>query len=216
MTTNQKASLAIVAGTLCGFVTMTLHPTGHDIVQNLAGGGKGSLNVVVHSLALLGQALLLIGTLALTLSFRKERSTAVAAYILFAWASVAIMIAATASGFISGAMLSAAASEQGAARDFARAALHYTGVWNQSFTKLFVSFSSLAIIVWSVAMLREAVLSRSLAIYGLISGLVALALTLSGTLRFNIHGFGAVVLAQGIWLIWMASLLRNRETQTVS
>ncbi|MBA3404213.1 MAG: hypothetical protein H0U13_05895 [Gemmatimonadaceae bacterium] len=112
MTTNQKASLAIIAGTLCGFVTMTLHPTGHDVIQSVTGGGKGSLNVMVHSLALLGQPLIVMGTLALTLQFRTERALAVGAFVFFAWASAAIMIAATASGFIATALLEATVREQ--------------------------------------------------------------------------------------------------------
>ncbi|MEJ7760978.1 MAG: hypothetical protein WKF55_15465 [Gemmatimonadaceae bacterium] len=211
MTTNQKASLAIVAGTLCGFVTMTLHPTGHDVIQSVAGGGKGSLNVMVHSLALLGQPLIVMGTLALTLQFRTERVLAVGALVFFAWASAAIMIAATASGFIATALLEQTVREQGAARDFAANALGYTVLLNRSFDKVYVSFSALALLLWSVAMIREKILSRSLAVYGIISGILMLAVTLSGRLKFNIHGFGAVVLAQGIWLLWMSVTLRQAE-----
>lgn len=209
MTTNQKAALAIITGTFCGLVTMSLHPTGHDVVASLSSGGKGSLNVAVHSIALLGQPLILMGLLAFALQFRAERTLAVGAFVLYAWGSFAIMIAATASGFISTALLKATLNEQGPSGDFARSALRYTGLWNQSFTKVFVAFSSLAILAWSVAMIREKVFSRSLAIYGIISGCAALALTLSGSLRFDIHGFGAIVLAQGIWLVWIASMLRK-------
>ena len=36
-------------------VTMLLHPTGHDVTRSVVDGGHGSLNVVLHSIALLGQ-----------------------------------------------------------------------------------------------------------------------------------------------------------------
>ncbi|MBA3404214.1 MAG: hypothetical protein H0U13_05900 [Gemmatimonadaceae bacterium] len=82
---------------------------------------------------------------------------------------------------------------------------------NRSFDKVYVSFSALALLLWSVAMIRERILSRSLAVFGIISGILMLALTLSGRLKFNIHGFGAVVLAQGIWFLWMSATLRQAE-----
>lgn len=209
MTTNGKASLAVILGSLAGLVTMGLHPTGSEIAANIAGGGHGALNRVVHSLALLGQPLILMGALALTLRFTAQRALAVAAYIVFAWASVAIMMATTASGFIATGLLEAGVDQQGTARDVVKNALHYTGLLNQAFAKVYIAFSSLAIVLWSAAMIRESNFSRGLAGYGIISGTVFLAGILSGYLGITIHGFGSVVLGQGVWLIWMALILRR-------
>lgn len=58
-----------------------------------------------------------------------------------------------------------------------------------------------------MAMLRERIFSRALAAYGIVSAGAVLAMTVSGHLRFDSHGFGAVVLAQGIWFFWMAARL---------
>lgn len=216
MTTNSKASVAIVIGTLCGMVTMLLHPTGHDVTRSVVDGGHGSLNVFLHSIALLGQPLIVMGMLALTLQFTTQRALAVGAFVLFAWASVAVMIASAASGFMATSLIETTVREQGAARDVAYNALHYTGLLNRTFSRIFVAFSALAILTWSIALLREAIFSRSLAVYGIVSACAVLAMTLSGHLRFDIHGFGAVVLVQAIWCLWIAAQLAGRGSVLTS
>jgi hypothetical protein len=209
MTTNNKASIALILGTFGGLVTMTLHPTGHDISV----GGRAALNVFVHSLALLSQPLLLMGMLVFTLRFTKERATAVAAYIIFAWASVAIMLATTMSGFVATSLLEPSSSQHGASQEIIRSLTHYTGLLNSSFATVFAALSSVAIIVWSAAMLREAIFSRGLAVYGLVVSSLILIATLTGNLRMNIHGFGALVLGQGIWFMWIAGQLRSQDSR---
>ena len=208
MTTNSKASLALVLGTFGGLMTMTLHPTGHDV----SAGGKAGLNIFVHSLALLSQPLILMGTLAFTLRFSKERAAAIAAYIIFAWASVAIMMATTMSGFVQTSLL-ASAGNDGPSQEITRNLSHYTALLNQSFAIIYAALSSVAIIVWSIGLLREKLFSRALALYGLIASSLLLAATMSGNLRMDIHGFGALVLAQGIWYMWLAGSLRDQDSR---
>jgi hypothetical protein len=48
---------------------------------------------------------------------------------------------------------------------------------------------------------RTRLLRRGTGAYGLVVATVALLALLSGHLRLDIHGFGAVVLAQGVWLV---------------
>lgn len=209
MTTDQKASIALILGPLAGLVTMALHPTGHEIAASIAGGGAGGLNTFAHSLALFGQSLILMGTLRLTLRFSTHRDLAVAGYICFAMASVAILLATVASGFIATGLLQSEAEREGPSRDAISSALHYTSLINQSFAKVYVAFSSAAIVIWSLAMARGREFSRGLAVYGIVSGIAFLAGILSGLLPLDIHGFGSVVLGQAVWLIWAAMVLRR-------
>jgi len=207
MTTNRKASLALILGSLAGLVTMTLHPTSRDVLASLAGGGHGNLNKGVHALALLAQPLILMGTLVMTLRFTKQRDLAVAAYVLFAWASIAIMMATAASGFIATEVLATGVNQR-ATPDAVRSALQYTGILNRTFASVYIFFGSLAIMVWSVAMLRANEFSRALAVYGLISGLVSI-LVGANSLGRTIHGFAIVVVSQGVWFLWVAFILRR-------
>lgn len=208
MTTNSKASLALILGSLAGLMTMGLHPTGREVADGLAAGGGASLNQFAHSLGLIGQPLLLAGTLALTVRLATQRDTAIAAFILFAWASAAVMMATVASGFIATDVIREGASHH-AAPGSVESALHYTRLLNQAFAMVYVAFSALAILLWSWAMLRSAVFPRSLGIYGCIVGAACLAGTLSGRLSLDIHGFGLVVVSQSVWYVWSALILRR-------
>jgi hypothetical protein len=207
MSTNRNAAIALLTGTIGGMVTMVLHPTGRDVVHNASAGAANALTVAVHVLALVAQPLLLAGTLALILTLRARRDLAVVAYIFFAAGTVAAMIAAVASGFLAPGVLRGYAEADEAARAVMMNALSYTGRVNQAFSMVYVTFSAVAISLWSVAALLGGELSRSLARYGILLGVALILGLMSGHLRLNVHGFGLVVLGEGAWMVWVAVLL---------
>jgi hypothetical protein len=204
MSTDRPAAIALVAGSVAGLVTMALHPTAHDVVQNASTGATNTLVTTVHMLALLGQALVLAGTLALTLRLRAHRDVAVGAYVFFALASVAGMIGAVASGFLAPGVLHGLAAADESTRATMLNALHYAGVVNQTFVRIYVLFSGVAILLWSGAMLPSRELPRALAIYGRLLGVALTLGAASGHLRLDVHGFGLVVLGQDVWMTWAA------------
>ncbi|HEV7595197.1 MAG TPA: hypothetical protein VGO33_09375 [Gemmatimonadaceae bacterium] len=207
MSTNRNAAVALLTGSIAGLVTMAFHPTGHDVVRNASAGAANTLNVALHFLALAAQPLLLAGTLALTLRFRARRDMAVVAYIFFAVATVAVMIAAVASGFLAPSVVRGYAEADEPTRTLMINALTYTGRVNQAFATVYVAFSAVAILLWSVAALLGGELPRSLARYGIPLGAVLILGILSGYLGLDIHGFGLVVLGEGIWMAWAAGVL---------
>lgn len=207
MSTSRNAAIALFTGSIGGLVTMALHPTGHDVVRNASAGAANTLTTAVHILALLAQPLLLAGTLALTLRFRARRDVAVCAYIFFAVATVAVIIAAVASGFLAPSVLRGYAEADEPARAVMMNALTYTGRVNQAFAMVYVTFSGAAILLWSVAALLGGELPRSLARYGIPLGVALILGIMSGYLRLNVHGFGLVVLGEGAWMVWVAVLL---------
>lgn len=96
----------------------------------------------------------------------------------------------------------------------ARALLGYTGAINQAFAAVFVMGWSAAMVAWSVAILRSAALARWLGWYGLVVGAVLLSVTALGRLRLDVHHFGLIVLAQGVWTLAAgAQLVRTRSAR---
>ena len=206
----RSAALALVAGCLAGLATMVLHPTGHDVVRNASAGASNALNVAVHALALVAQPLLLAGTLALTLALRTRRDLAVGGYVFYAVAAVAVMVAAVASGFIAPATVRGLGEADAARRAGMLGALGYTGLVNQAFATVHVLLAGVAFLLWSWAVLAGGELPRGLGVYGIVLGLLHVAGIASGRLRLDIHGFGLVVLGQGVWLVWAAAALWRR------
>jgi len=200
MTTNERAKRSLIVGTVAGLVTMAFHPTGVHTVNEVTGPFIWR-NVLVHGLAISALPLVIVGLLALTLRFTADRDLAVCAFAFFALGAIALMSAATASGFIASNLM-ASLVEKPEARDALVQAIGYTSVINRSYAKVGAGLETAGLGIWSWTMLRTSVFPRGLAIYGLIYGAIVLALLMSGNLPLDAHGFGVVVLGQAVWLIW--------------
>lgn len=214
--TDRRAALALLAGSFAGLVTMALHPTGHDVMRNAAAGAPNTRASAVHALALLAQPLVLAGTLALTRRLRMRRDgagdVAVGAYVAFALAGVAAVIAAVASGFLAPGVLRGLETADEPTRVAMLHAWHYTGLVNQAFARFYVLLSGVAVLLWSGAMLSHRASPtyewpRALAGYGLLLGVLLTVGAGSGYLRLDVHGFGLVALGQGVWMAGVAAHL---------
>jgi hypothetical protein len=206
MTDNRMGGLALILGSLAGIVTMVFHPTGHDFFAPGQFDSATRLGIAVHSLALASLPVSFLGALALSRRVWPRDRLAIAALVIFGFAVVAAMGAAVASGLVAPAvarqMVRAAQPEEAW-----RAVFHYTGHLNQGFVQVFVAASSVAIVLWSVSMVRSGAFARGVGYYGMVSGALILLALFSGRLRLNVHGFGLVFLVQAIWFISAGALL---------
>ena len=211
MRRERMGGLATIVGAAMGLVTMALHPTGHDVARDMA--GQRALAVAVHALALAGVPVVLVGLLALTRRLGAEGPLAELAIAFQGLAAMASVVAATASGLLGPGLIGAVLAAQGDERVAAAAVLRYNGAVNQAFARVLVGASSVAIGLWSLEIVRTRRLRRGTGVYGLVVALVALTALLTGTLRMDVHGFGAFVLAQGVWLVLIGlELARGRDT----
>jgi hypothetical protein len=169
------------------------------------------LNVAVHSLALVCIPILFLGALGLTRRLASPNRLALSGLVLFGFSEVAVMIAAAVSGLVTPGLIHHMVAEPGSA-DTWRAVLQLSGHLNQAFALIFVVASSVALVLWSTAIVRSNLFSRPLGIYGCLLGPLTILAVLSGHLRLNVHGFGMIALSQAIWFI-SAGVLLWRERQ---
>ncbi|MEQ1894844.1 MAG: hypothetical protein ABL998_20065 [Planctomycetota bacterium] len=199
MNQQQSGGAAWIAGSVLMLVTMSLHPTGHDLAtpENFERGAF--LARATHGLALLSLPLSFHGALALA----RRLGTAAGWFglVVFGQALVAVMLAAIASGLIAPELFAARLSSAGATRDGFGLLLHYNGELNQACAKVYVLGSALALALWSLAILRTRAFAAALGFGGLFLALASTVALLSGHLRLDVHGFGALVLAQAAWMI---------------
>ena len=184
MTTNERAGLTLIAGSVAIVGVMVTHPTGRDA----AGAGHG-LSTIVHAVAIIAELALLLGLLGLTAHLRSQRDLAVAALVTYAAATMSLIVAAIAAGWIEPPT---------------------AGTLNHSFATVGFGLAAIAIILWSIAMWFEQ-FSRPLAVLGAVSGGVILFGLLHGP-ELAMHGFGGVVtLLLVIWMGWTGLALRRRS-----
>lgn len=207
MRRDRLGGTAMIAGAIMAFVTMGLHPTGHDVARDPV--FQGALNVAVHALVLFAAPLAFYGCFVLTRRLSEGSPLAELALAFYGASAVATMMAATASGLLAPGLIAAVQTADVGAAAAAQAVLHYNGSLNQAFAKLIVAASSVAIGLWSLVILRSGLMRRGTGILGCIVSAVALLALLSGRLRLDIHGFGAVVIVQGVWLLMIGFELRR-------
>ena len=205
---------ALIAGALAGMMTMLMHPTGNQLladVQHMA-----PLGMAVHALALVALPVSFFGAIGLSrvLGYGSNSgnggNAALAGLVAYGMAQLAVMIAAVASGFLAPALAVQMVGTTGAEHDVAAALFHYTGAINQAFAKVFVIASSCAILLWSATILTHGQLARAAGVLGAIVGALVLFAVLVGHLRLDVHGFGAVVLCQGLWMVTVGVLLMRQ------
>ncbi len=206
MTLDRAGAYALYLASACFLIVMGLHP---DHVGAPLFGGV-TLAGFVHGLAILITAPLLFGGVAISHHLGGERPLSVLGLCLLALGGVAILMAATMSGFVAPQI--AAASEHEASETVS-AAIHMTMWINQGFAHVHVMMFSAAIFVWSLAWPRSDAGAKALTAFGVISALGLFAWQLSGAMRLDIHGMGLVVLTHGAWFVFAATLMvRGRRS----
>jgi len=187
---ERRSAIALLIGVVAPLLIMGMHPTGGDITRG--GARLVMLNHVVHGVALAAQPVVFLGLLGLWRSVRSDAATA--ALVFYAFAIVAILSAATLSGFVAPDIVSD------------RALLGYTYELNQGFAKVSVAAIGASLILWGAA-LRSA---RLPAAAGLIIGAVLALGVLTGWLSLSARGIVMVTLLQGVWIVLVAAhLLRE-------
>src|SRR5215467_7234575 len=100
MTDNRKSGIALIGGSIGGIVTMAIHP--------IAGGSMTAAQVdrlaivsgIAHGLAIASVMVLFLGACGIARIVGAPDRMSFAGIVLFAFACVAVFIAATVSGFI--------------------------------------------------------------------------------------------------------------------
>src|SRR5205814_2068816 len=157
-------------------------------------------SILVHSLALVSMLALFLGACGLWRRLSLSRHLAFAGLVTYGFAMIAGMITGILNGFVAPRLIYRMMTHPEAKQAW-DIALHYSSDLAQSFAQVLVIASSLAILLWSIAIVRRGGLDRGLGIYGCIVAPLIMVAVLSSHIRLNVHGFGLVVLLQTVWFI---------------
>ena len=207
MTNDSSSGTALIIGSVASIITMALHPTGHD----LFGPGfqtAAQLSVAVHSLALMSLPIQFFGAWGLSRRLASAGWLSAVGLCSFGFAVIAVMNAGVASGMIA-TRIAVRIAEASQADPTWQALYRYTGEWNQAFAMVFVVGTSIALLLWSIAIVKNGTLPRGLGAYGYILSPITLLAVLSGHIRLDVHGFGAIILGQAVWWIIAGVKLRK-------
>jgi len=211
MTDERRSAIALIAASAGMIITMIFHPGGRIAPEQLEQMIR--LNIAVHSLALASIPVLLLGAWGMSRRLDGGDRLAWAGLVLFGLASVAVMIAGTLNGLAAPGLMRKIVAATPETREIWQAILSYNFQVNQAFARVYSVGASLAILCWSVAILRYRTLGMGVAIYGIILGVVTAAGIGSGLLTPDRHGFAILIFGQAIWFLLVASGMWGLEAK---
>ena len=212
MRRDPATGILLIIGALGMLLVAGLHPTGHSIAsaEDLADAMR--LNAIVHGAAIAAIAGLLAAAAGFTRSL-DDGPWSTLGLAFFVVSGLAAMCAAITSGFVSPEII--ARIRAGGDTSMLELLGWYSWRVNQGFARVHIAGSAAAIVFWSVTLVRRQRAVRACGIFGMLTGLAVLAPLFGGHLHLDVHGFGAVMLAQSAWLIWVGVLLLRRGSPSL-
>jgi hypothetical protein len=208
MTNSKTYGVALIAGALGGMVTMMSHPTSRDLLGQIDQVARRNeiLALATHRLALLSIPILTFGFLGLSRLLRLDRPIVLAAFVFYSFAAIGAMCATIASGLIAPAITRQILSGDSNV-DTLRSLLWFDYLFNQAFAKVFFTMSCVAILFWSLSIMKINRLAQTTGVIGCVIASISLLAFLGGHLRLDVHGFLIFILGQAIWTILISILL---------
>jgi hypothetical protein len=214
MTDDRMSGLALILGSGGTIITMSLHPTGHVAAAQVEPMIR--MLIAVHALALACVPVMFLGAWGLSRRLASPDRLAVAGLVIYTFALLAVMNAAVADGLVTPSLLRQIVASAGSppAMDGWKIMSRYNFYVNQAYAQVFVTASSIAIVLWSASIWRSRKLARGLGIYGCILGPVTILALFSGHLNLDAHGFGVVIFGQAVWFLivgaWLCRVANTR------
>jgi len=207
MTDDRKGGIALIAGALGGVVTMSLHPTAHQLFVPGQFAAVALLGAAVHTLAIASMPVAFLGALALSQRLASADRLGVAALVIYGFALAAGVAAAAVSGYVAPGLVREIMAASPPGHDAWQMLFDYNGRVNQAFARILAVASSGAIVLWSAAILKNRALARGIAVYGVILGTITILAVMSGLVTLGVHGFGLIVFTQSIWFIIVGAMM---------
>ncbi|MGA9476124.1 MAG: hypothetical protein WBV36_26895 [Terriglobales bacterium] len=225
MTDNRLSGLAMIAGQVGLLLTLSLHPSGKispaevdQMVHKL---------IAVHSIALAGLPLMILGALGLSSFLSFSNRLSVTAFVIYSFAIAASLSGIVIDGLVMPHILphladAAKAAAAGGppsvavsgASDIWHALIKYNAYLDMAFVQLSLVATAVAVITWSMAILLGKIFPRATGIYGLVLGVIALVAVFSGALRSE-HALMIIIFGQATWFLIVGGSLCARPDPVV-
>ena len=222
MTDDRKAGLLLILGSIGGIVTMAIHPHGLHTLTPVQLERLATVSAIAHSLAMVSCLALFLGAIGLMRRLASREAAdktdrlAIAALVTFGFAAVALLIATAVSGFIVPAIVRQMIADKAVNAPQWNIVIDAVFQFNQAFARIYSVAASVSIVLWSASALRNAGLTRFIALYGCIVPSVLICLIFVGHIRLDVHGMGLVVLVHAIWFVVVGAQLYQHPDPTGS
>jgi len=211
---GAPAGIVLVTASLVAIAAIAHHPTAgrkptpEELLAQIVRLQHG--DHAVHAFALAATAALLYGLAVFAIRNDPRRSVVVGGLVAYALGSVLVAFAALTDGFVVPSIAAAYAGHGPAAVTGAVQLLNFCAIVIQVCTKFWLFATSLAVVLWSAAIVRGGAAQLALAGLGFVAGALVVVLTATSS-AVTPHSLGIVVVLEALWYVGIGvEMIRGR------
>jgi hypothetical protein len=208
MNRDRISGIAIILGSIAFIITMVFHPSGGDAARILR---SASVILATHALAIASLPVSTFGFLGLTSRLGADRPLASAAMVFFVFGNFATMCAAVINGLALPTYVRNFADADPETLRTVQMIGSYGNALNAGFARVFMVAIAVAVLFWSLAILKTRVMPRWIGAVGTALGLILLGF--AGALGVDVRSFGIFVFSYAAWAILVGILMCLRPRQ---
>jgi hypothetical protein len=209
---RKTAGYALILGSILLIVTMVLHPTGGSFEHLLK---IMTVIVTAHTIAILSIPITLLGFWGFHKSFTKAWGLSTLAFITLSIGLLSGLIAGTLNGLVLPLYINQYRDATPETIAAIMPILKYNGALNHAFDYIFIGFISLAILMWSVAILLTKTYVLWLAYLGIALNLCVLIGLMIDFNFVNLQGFRGFIFGLVGWIVAAGYLLIKAKNEVV-
>ena len=204
-----SSGTALIAGSLLMVVTMVLHPAGGSLEHLLK---SSSMIIAAHSIGIVSIPVIIFGFWGLTRFFKATPVLSHLAFSFFTVGALAGVCAAVVNGLALPLFIKNYSSATPEIKNTISPILRYNFALNHAFDLVLIVTICIAILLWSVAALKEKSLPRWIGYGGVVISGSAIVILLTGFSLVDLRGFRLFIFSIVGWIVAMGFLLKDHRT----
>ncbi len=205
---EKKAGLSLIAFTILLVFTMMLHPAGGSI-EHLVKISR--MIAITHAIAILSLPFGWIGFWGLTQKIGKDHFLSMLAFAFMSLGLMAALLAAATNGLVLPIFLQHHKDATPEIIDSIRPIIQYGFAINHAFDYIYTGAFSLAILCWSIAIVRTKKLAAWIGWSGIAVSSIVAIIFISGMAVNNLLGLRIFVTAIVIWILLVGADMYKQE-----
>lgn len=209
---DKNAGIALILFTVLMVFTMVLHPVGGNFDHLLR---VSSLIVITHAMALLGLPFACVGFWGLTRKIGSENFLSISAFAVIVFGLFGVMIAATANGLVLPIFIEKYKDSSPAIIESIQPLLRYNFSVNNAFDYVYTVAFCLAMLGWSIAIVKTKKLPVWVGYFGIILAVTAASIFSLTLNAGSLQGFRLFVITIVLWIAAVGIVLIKGSGNTV-
>jgi len=205
---NYYSGIALITGSILSIIAMTLHPSGGSFEYLLK---ISNIIIASHSFALLSVPAILFGFWGLTRRLAPAEILATGGFITICIGMFAVTCAAAINGLAMPFFVNQYRDATAEKISLLKPVMRYSWALNHAFDYVFIGAACVAVLLWSVAIIKTKVFPKWVGYLGIATAISAVAAIIAGFVFVDLTGFRVFIAGFVLWVVITGVFLKRQE-----